>query len=109
MPHLQKLYEQYSDQGFRMVAINVIPQQDAMVPDWAKRGGYTFPILVGADTGQVASTYQITGTPVTFLLDPEGKILKRIDGFMPGQEKQIEQQIQAALKANAGSPAPAKS
>jgi cytochrome oxidase Cu insertion factor (SCO1/SenC/PrrC family) len=109
LPHLQKLYEQYSNQGFRMVAINVIPQQDGMIPSWAKRGGYTFPILIGADTGQIASTYQITGTPVTFLLDPEGKILQRIDGFAPGQEKEIEQRIQAALKENAAGPTTASS
>ncbi len=83
-----------------MVAINVIPEQDSMVPEWAKQGGYTFPILVGADTSQIASTYQITGTPVTFLLDSEGKILKRIDGFTPGQEKRIEQQIQSALQVS---------
>jgi len=88
-----------------MVAINVIPQQDAMIPAWAKRGGYTFPILVGADTGQIASTYQIDGTPVTFLLDPQGKILQRIDGFAPGQEKEIEQRIQTALNESPGGPA----
>ena len=98
---MQKLYEQYSSQGFRMVAINVIPEQDAMVPAWAKRGGYTFPILVGANTGQIASTYQISGTPATFLLDGQGKVLARIDGYSPGQEKKIEQRIQAALKETA--------
>lgn len=92
-----------------MVAINVIPQQDAMIPAWAKRGGYTFPILVGADTGQIASTYQIDGTPVTFLLDPHGKILQRIDGFAPGQEKEIEQRIQTALKERTDSSTPTAS
>ena len=94
---MQKLYEQYSDQGFKMVAINVFQDQDGMVPDWAKRGGYTFPILVGADMGQIASTYHIDGTPATFLLDGQGKILARIDGYAPGQEKQIERRIQAVL------------
>lgn len=83
-----------------MVAINVIPEQDGMVPEWAKQGGYTFPILIGAETSQIASNYGITGTPVTFLLNSQGKILKRIDGFTPGQEKRIELQIQSALEGS---------
>lgn len=103
---MQKLYTKYSAQGFRMVAINVIPEQDAMVPEWAKKGGYTFPILVGANTNQIVSNYNVTATPATFLLDPKGKILQRIDGFTPGELGGIERQIQSAIGASGAGKTP---
>jgi hypothetical protein len=95
---LQKLYDKYSGQGMKMVAINVIPEQDSLVGPWREKNGFTFPILVGSSSDTIMNDYQMTGAPLTFVLDSDGKILNRMDGFSPGGEKKIEQDIRQALK-----------
>ena len=80
-----------------MVAINVIPEQDGMVPGWRDRYGFTFPILVGTDSDKVMIDYRLSATPLNFLLDGEGKILARFEGYSPGAEKKIEESILQAL------------
>ena len=80
-----------------MVAINIVPEQDALVPNWFSRGGYTFDVLLGAETAAVARDYGLTAAPLNFLLDAEGKIVARYDGYEPGSEKQIEEKIKLLL------------
>lgn len=81
-----------------MVAVNVIPDQDPLVPEWLKEGGYTFPVLVGASTEKISIDYRMTGAPLTFILDSQGKIVKRFDGFDPGQEVEIEETVRSLLE-----------
>ncbi len=95
---MQKLYDQYSSQGMKMVAINVIPEQDDMVAPWQEKNGFTFPILVGSDSDSIMNDYRMTAAPLNFLLDSEGNILNRFEGYAPGGEKEIEKDIRQALK-----------
>ena len=80
-----------------MVAVNVIPDQDELVPQWRDNNGYTFPILVGAETNSLIEDYRLSSTPLNFILDAEGKILSRQEGYAPGSEGRIETQIREAL------------
>jgi peroxiredoxin len=99
-PHLQDLYEAFSPQGLNVVAINIIPDQDSMVPDWVEKHGLTFPVLLGADPDQVVEDYELVSTPLSFLLDSSGKTLLRFDGYRPGLEDYFEQNIRKALASN---------
>ncbi len=96
---MQDIYRRYQDRGMAMVAINVVPEQDPLVPGWIEAGGYTFDVLVGASTEEIFRDYGMTGAPLTFLLDADGKILARWDGYQPGAETAVEERIQAALAA----------
>jgi peroxiredoxin len=97
MPHFQSFYEKYRDQGLKVVAVNVIPDQDQLVPHWRDNGGYTFPILVGADTNSLIEAYRLSSTPLNFILDSKGKILSRQEGYAPGSEARIEEHLREAL------------
>ena len=97
---MQDIYDRYSEKGMKMVAINVIPEQDAMVSSWAERGGYSFPILVGANTERIFEDYRMTAAPLNYLLDSKGMIIARFEGYTPGDEKEIEAVIQEALKTS---------
>jgi len=97
MPHFQEFYEKYRDQGLNVVAVNVIPDQDPLVPQWRNDNGYTFPILVGAETNALIADYRLSSTPLNFILDAEGKILSRQEGYAPGSEARIEARIREAL------------
>lgn len=83
-----------------MVAINVIPEQDELVPVWRESKGFTFPVLVGGDSEALFDDYGIVSTPLNFLLDSEGKVLRRLEGYIPGTEEELRNQILEAMGLN---------
>jgi len=97
MPHFQQFYDKYRDQGLNVVAVNVIPEQDELVPHWKENGGYSFPVLVGAQTNTLIEDYRLSSTPLNFLLDGEGKVISRQEGYAPGSERTMEAQIRQSL------------
>jgi len=97
LPHFQRFHETYSPQGLTVVAINVIPEQDSQVREWSSEKGFTFPILVGGDSGRLIEDYQLVATPLSFLIDSNGQILARFDGYRSGQETEIEERIRKEL------------
>ncbi len=82
-PDLQKVHEEYADQGVRFIGVNI---RDAAGPAQAfeKTHGVTYPSLPDADAsimyalrGQVAPN----AVPSTLVLDAEGRVAARISGI----------------------------
>lgn len=96
-PHLQKMYDQYKDQGLSAVAINIVPDQNPLIAGWQKEHQYTFPILIGATVDGAGKDYDLKMTPTHFLLDPQGKVLLKQNGYKPGDEKTLEEAVKKAL------------
>lgn len=71
--------------------------QANLVPGWADEHGITFPILLGADTNQVVSDYRLVSTPLNLILNSEGRIIHRLDGYGPGAEERLRSQVLTAL------------
>lgn len=94
-PNVQKLYDKYRDQGLSMVWINVLPDEQKLIAAWREKHGYTVPVLLG--TRSTPNEYKVRMTPTHYLLDGRGEILSKQDGFNPGDETRLEQQIQKAL------------
>jgi peroxiredoxin len=97
LPYFQEYYSKYQDQGLEVVAINILIEQDHLLPEWKDKHGIEFPILVGPDLDHLAETYRLESTPLNFLLDSEGKIVKRFDQYYPGAEKEVEEAIRELL------------
>ena len=97
MPFFQQFYDKYQYQGLNVVAVNVIPDQDGLVPSWRDNNGFTFPILIGANTDTLIEKYRLASTPLNFLLDAEGKVIFKQEGYAPGSEARIEYLIREAL------------
>jgi cytochrome oxidase Cu insertion factor (SCO1/SenC/PrrC family) len=96
-PEIQKLYEKYQPQGLAMVWINVLPEQDKQITPWMTQHGYTVPVLLGGKSAQ--GDYKLIETPTSYLLDAQGNVIERHDGFKAGDEKALEAKIQQALTA----------
>ncbi|HVG72483.1 MAG TPA: TlpA disulfide reductase family protein [Vicinamibacterales bacterium] len=94
-PKVQKLYDTYLEQGLSMVWINVVPDERKLIPEWRAKHGYTVPVLLGGRS--TPNDYKVRMTPTHYLLDARGEILSKQDGFNPGDEVRLEQQIQKAL------------
>jgi cytochrome oxidase Cu insertion factor (SCO1/SenC/PrrC family) len=98
LPEMQRLHDTYKDDGLSVVWINVLPEQQRLIPGWRSRHGYTVPILLGGRS--VQKDYALTMTPTHYLLDAEGKVLARHAGFKRGEQKELERQIREVLVSN---------
>jgi thiol-disulfide isomerase/thioredoxin len=82
IPELVKLHQKYKNKDFVLLGINL--DADAvpfMIKTFAKDMKITYPVLMG--TPEVAEAYQISGVPITVLINKEGKIYKQFDGLVP--------------------------
>ena len=72
MPFIQGIFEEQSDTGVVIVAIN-IGEAPSTVKDFIQSDNYSFPVLL--DTNQeIALEYNIRAIPTTFLIDKDGII-----------------------------------
>jgi thioredoxin-related protein len=53
--------------------------------------------LIGGSQDALQRDYRIASTPTTYLLDQNGRVLFRADGYKPGGENILEAKIEAAL------------
>ena len=94
-PSIQRLHDTYKDQGLAMVWINVLPEDERLIPAWRMKHGYTVPVLLGARS--VQRDYSLAMTPTYYLLDSRANVLLRRAGYKPGDERDLSRDIQQAL------------
>ena len=83
MPFIQQVYEQWSDKGLVVLAIN-LGESSAKVKEFMQSYGLSFPVLL--DTKEdVAQKYNIRGIPTTVFIDKNGIIQVRITGAFPNK------------------------
>jgi len=97
MPAIEKMYQEYKDQGFIVLAINMTYQDDpfAIVP-FAQEYGLTFPILL-EETGDVASAYQLRSLPSSYFINRAGIIQEVVIGG-PMSEALLRTRIEQILQ-----------
>jgi peroxiredoxin len=94
MPDLQSVYDNWTDKGLQMLAVNV-GEGPLTVVAFVKGHKYTMPVLL--DTGNnVSRLYGVTGIPTTYLIDKDGIIRDKVIGAFPN-EKTIEQHLGAIV------------
>lgn len=81
MPSIQAVYEQYRDEGFTVLAVSIDadPKYKAKVEDFREEYGLTFPMLLDPEN-EITRTLNTIGVPENFVLDREGRIVKRVIG-----------------------------
>lgn len=98
MPHLQRFYETYGEQGFTVLSINTDDaRSSSRVKPLVKSKGVTFPVLLDRETSVVAMYNPSKTLPFAVLLDREGRIAKVHSGYTPGDETRIEEEIKTLL------------
>jgi peroxiredoxin len=99
MVHLQKLYDKKKAGGFVVLAVSIDgPETEAQVAPFVKNKGFTFPVLLDSET-RVTSLYNPRrAAPYTVLIDRRGKVVAKREGFNPGDEVQLEKDVDAAMK-----------
>ncbi|MGE6629484.1 thiol-disulfide oxidoreductase ResA [Bacillus sp. NPDC077027] len=79
-PYMANQYKQFKDLGVEIVAVNV-GESNIAVKNFMDAYGVNFPVAMDKDR-QVTEAYDITPLPTTFLINPEGKVIKVIKGTM---------------------------
>jgi peroxiredoxin len=102
LPHFQRFYDTYKKKGLTVLAITVDgPESVAMVRPFMKRYGYSFPVLLDTDSEVIALYNPRVVLPYTLLIDREGNIQKVHQGYSPGDERMMEEEILRLLELRA--------
>tara|TARA_B100000315_G_scaffold79703_1_gene73062 strand:+ start:268 stop:786 length:519 start_codon:yes stop_codon:yes gene_type:complete len=97
MIFLEKFHHKYNENSFRVLAISTdSPKSMSKVKSYIRAKKYTF--LVGIDPNQeIAKKMNALLMPTTLILNKDRKVSWYHQGFIPGDEKEIEAQIRAVL------------
>ena len=80
MPAIQRVYDEFQDQGFTVLAVNTTYQDDlGDAITFAQIRKLTFPILLDRDAS-VANLYEVRSLPTTFFVDSQGIISEVVIG-----------------------------
>ena len=103
IPELIKLYDQYKDRGFKVLAISVDgAKTQGSVESFVRSHKMEFPILLDPDQEVFVRRYQGRGIPYGFLLDNEGRIVYFVRGYIPGVEKVLAEKMAPYLNSPEG-------
>jgi len=81
IPSLIKLQNEYSDNGFSVVAISV-DQEKRVVQKMVDRKEINYPVMM-ADKSVTRDFGGVYGIPTSFLVSKKGTVVKKYSGFVP--------------------------
>ncbi len=85
MPDFVELQKRFGSKNFTVLAISVDNDGEKVLPPFVEKLGLNFPVLLA--TSKVLEDYgNIYALPVTFVLDKDHKIVKKITGMINKEE-----------------------
>jgi peroxiredoxin len=98
MLHLQKLYDQYRDAGLQVIAISIDDaSKQSQVKPFVKSYKYTYPVLLDTDSIVFKKFQTQPEIPLTLVIDKRGRIVRRFQGYKPGDEATLKAEITKLL------------
>lgn len=94
MPAMQKVYEQYKDEGLVILGVDAQESAEA-VNSYTTEGGYTWTFLIDTD-GSVLNEYFVFAIPTHFFVDRNG-VIKGIEVGAPPEES-VERHLKEIMK-----------
>ena len=97
MKSIEKVYNEYKDQGLVVLAVNMTYQDDpTKIAPFVTEQGLTFPILLD-ETGDVGHAYQLRSLPSSFFIGRDGIIHEVVIGG-PMAEALLRTRVDEILK-----------
>ncbi|MFB6317148.1 TlpA disulfide reductase family protein [Saccharicrinis sp. FJH54] len=97
MPKINSIYEMYKDKGVNVIGINVdSPRNHSKVKPLLSSLKITYPVLYDMDE-DVKNELNVSVLPTLCILDSEGKLVYTHEGFTPGDEEKIKEEIEKRL------------
>jgi peroxiredoxin len=98
-PHIRKIYADNKDKGFVVLAVSMDgPETIAQVARFVQSNRLDFPIVLDEDSA-IASIYNPKkSAPLSVLIDKSGKVQHVREGYNPGDEVELEKEVQGLIK-----------
>ena len=90
---MNRAWEKLRHEGIEVIAINVGEDRETIEP-FVKLTGVEFPVLLDTD-GRTAEAWPVRGLPMTFVLDPEGKLVFRAIGSREWDDDKLLDKVRA--------------
>ncbi|MDH4328291.1 MAG: TlpA family protein disulfide reductase [Nitrospira sp.] len=98
MPAMEQLYRAFPRREFEILAISTDAQGVAVTRPFQQEMGFTFPILHDAEY-RVGLIYGARSLPLTFMVDRQGVIRKKIFGARDWGSPEARELIQTLMKS----------
>lgn len=95
IPSLINLQDKNGDKGFSVLGISMDEGGKRLVKKFVSKINLNYPVIIG-DAKIARGFGGVIGIPVTFLVDREGNLVKRFDGYV--SEKVLERELEKMLK-----------
>jgi len=99
MRHLQKIFEKYKDKGMVILGFNCADDKQIAL-DFMRANSVTFPNVLDSSDAAVKigfSSYQMSGVPLNYVIDKEGKIVDAWYGYEEGHKRALAALEKAGL------------
>jgi cytochrome c biogenesis protein CcmG/thiol:disulfide interchange protein DsbE len=103
MPSLQRLHEVLGPGGLKIVAVSIDHSDPEDILRWVTERGLTFEVLQDRER-RIERSFQTTGVPETFIIDPEGVIVRREIGAREWDASGEVARLQRILRDTAAAP-----
>ena len=82
IPHFVRMQEKYKDKGLEIVGLSLDADGESAVRPFAKEHDINYTMLLASN--ETADLYGgVLGIPTTFVIDRQGRIVKKFVGVMP--------------------------
>jgi len=98
MPDMAEMYAQYAPGGFELIAVAMPYDAPNEVVELAEAQALPFPVALDLQGTAVDAFDSVKGTPTSFLIDSEGKLVKRYVGAIDLLE--LRSQLNTLLTTN---------
>lgn len=98
LPELEELRATYGSLGFEVLAVNVDEELDDAL-GFLEDYPVSFPVVLDPKN-VVIQQYEAPGMPTGYLVDAEGTVIYRHEGFRKGDGEEIEEKIKSVLMAS---------
>ena len=100
MRHLQRLSEKYKDKGLVILGFNCSDDSQIAL-HFMRENSATFPSVLDSSDAAVQigfRGYQMSGVPLNYIIDREGKIVEAWYGYEEGHKKALAALEKAGLR-----------
>jgi thiol-disulfide isomerase/thioredoxin len=97
MPSMQALSEQFKDQPFEILAVNMAEDNVTVKIFLQEKVAVKFPILMDTD-GQALKRWGVFAFPTSYIIDKEGKMSLALFGAIDWMEPVVKKQIEMLVK-----------
>ena len=97
IPELNKIYEKYKENGLEIIGISCDgPRSASKVAPLSKSLQIKYPVLLDINS-ELRTDLNVSAFPTLIFVNKNGEIVKTHEGFLSGDEKEIEDEVKLLL------------